>query len=78
MWAAKGADGMPNSLCRLKAVMGSSGKSARRAFSWALLAFGGWRGFGGGDRVFNCLSYFCGCTVSGDVGRSGPLTPGGL
>lgn len=39
MWAAKGADGMPNSLCRLKAVMGSSGKSARRAFSWALLAF---------------------------------------
>lgn len=36
-----GADGMPNSLCRLKAVMGSSGKSVYGGFSWALLALRG-------------------------------------
>lgn len=27
-----------------------------------------------GDTVFNCLSHFCGCTVSGDMDRSGALT----
>lgn len=32
---------MPNSLCRLKAVMGSSGKSVRRGCGWALLALRG-------------------------------------
>lgn len=42
-----------------------------------------WLSGGGGALVqeigvFNCLSYFSGCTVSGDVGRSGPLTPEGL
>lgn len=32
---------MPNSLCRLKAVMGSSGKSVCRGCGWALLALRG-------------------------------------
>lgn len=30
VWAVKGGDGMPNSLCRLNAATGSSGKSVWR------------------------------------------------
>lgn len=36
-----GSDGMPNSLCRLKAVMGSSGESVCKGSGWALLALRG-------------------------------------
>jgi len=38
-----GGDGMPNSLCRLKTVIGSSGKSVCEGFGWALLALRGIR-----------------------------------
>lgn len=42
VWAGMGGDGMPNSLCRLKAVMVSGGKSVRRkALAGALLALRG-------------------------------------